>query len=359
MHALVLALALIASEQSYGPYTRPTLGADAAVAPARGGALVAWSEANRIHVGMLDAYARLGETTHVLPATTARAIALGPAAASNGRRFFVAWIELGVGAERVLGMFIDAVGSPLGAPRQYGQAVPVGTNEFTTRVVWDGAAYRLWASGDLLTIDTDGRVLASAFVGTMPHGVAARNGVIGTSRLNATLGCGFSLCSRSYSLVWTAGSATGSLLVWSSGAFGPSLQQPPISTSSIAAAEGRFAIAWASPNGLNYFFTGDGTSFVSASPETGIRPGIACDDSQCIIAYGQSGDVHAFAFPIDRLAGPELLTVAASERTERAPQVYALGPGRFLFLYRSDGADGARMSWRVVRFGPSRRRALH
>jgi hypothetical protein len=89
-----------------------------------------------------------------------------------------------------------------------------------------------------------------------------------------------------------------------------------------------------------------------------VRPGLACDDAQCVVAYGQSNDVHAFAFPVDRLTGPQLTTIAATERVERAPQVHNLGPGRFLVTYRSDGVDGARLNARLVTFGAPRRRAV-
>ncbi len=361
MNALILALALITSEQSYGPYARPMNGADATIAPARGGALLAWSEGSRIRFGMLDAHARLGEKIQTLPASSDRAIALAPAAASSGASFLVAWIELGAGTERVMAMSVGVDGTPLGAPRAYGGAVPIVTNEFALRLVWDGAAYRLWASGWMFTIDAYGNPLASAGVTSLPQGVAARNGVLCTSTVKITSTCGFGWCSRMYDLLWTAGTATGSVRLGSTS--GPAYPPQPslvMSPSVMAAANHRFAIAWTNPSGVRYLMTGDGENLVSATAETSVKPGLACDDAQCVLAYGQSGDVHAFAFPIDRLTGPELMTITATERVERVPQVHNLGPGRFLVLYRSDGLDGARMNWRVVSFGtPPRRRAVH
>ena len=128
----------------------------------------------------------------------------------------------------------------------------------------------------------------------------------------------------------------------------------------MAAANDRFAIAWATPGGVSYLMTGGGTNRVSASPETSVRPGLACDGARCVIVYAQSGDVHAFAFPIDRLTGPELSTIATSERVEHAPQVHTLGNGRFLVTYRSDGFGGSHLKWRVVLTEPppTKRRAL-
>jgi hypothetical protein len=129
-------------------------------------------------------------------------------------------------------------------------------------------------------------------------------------------------------------------------------------STSIAAAREQFAIAWTAREGIRYFIPGDGSNTVSASPEISTRPGIACSATQCVIAYAQRGDVHAFAFEIDQLFGPDLMTIAASERTERVPQVHVLGNERFLVLYRSDGSDGARMNWRILDFGTQRRRGL-
>ena len=356
--SLLLALTLVLSEQSYGPYARPVNGGDVAVAPARGGALLAWSEAGRIHTGVLDTHARLGEGVHTFPATSERAIAVAPAAASNGTSFLVAWLELGPGGERVTAMLAGIDGAPAGTLLHYGPAVPVASNQFTLRVLWDGAAYRLWASGKMFTIGSDGNVLASADVSPQPHGVAARNRVLGTSTWRTTTSCWFGGCSRRDDLAWTVGATSGSLAVATTAGPVGRVPAPVLSPSAMAAAQDRFAIAWAVPVGMRYLVPGEGDNLVSASPETSVQPGLACEDALCVIAYGQSGDVHALAFPIDRLTGPELSTIAASERTERVPQVHALGKGRFLVIYRSDGFGGSRLNWRIMTFDTPRRRAV-
>ncbi len=354
--ALLLALLL-----SYGPYARPVNGGDAAVAAVRGGALVAWSEANRIHVSLLDAHARLSPDIHLLPATAARAVAVAPAAASDGASYLVAWIELESGLQRTMGMLVARDGSPIGTPRQYGKALTIASNDFAVRLVWDGAAYRLWGGGKALTVDRNGEVLTSADAAVVPSGVAASNGVVATSSARATLlGCGFLWCSVASWVTWTTGAKTDSVQVgyWTGPAVTPSRSELPLPPSVVAAARDRFVVAWPAPEGLRYLVTGDGTNLVAASPDLSVRPGLACDDTQCVLAYAQSNDVHAFAFPIDRLTGPELLTIAATERVERAPQVHVLGDGRFLVIYRGDGPDGTRLNWRVVTFNPARRRAV-
>lgn len=353
---LTLLLAVSPIEQSYGPYARPTNGAQATVAAARGSALLAWSEADRIHVGRLDTHARLASEIRTLPATTARAVALAPAAASDGVSFLVAWLELAGGQQRTMAMFVDVLGTPIGMPRQYA-ADPIESNDFVVRLAWDGSAYRLWTGRKLIAIDTGGTVLSNKDLSAMPQSATARNGVVATTSLKVTLHCGFGWCSRTYDLLWAVGSSTGSERIATTS--GPSPTPAPIHSPSIIAAAGdRFGVAWSRPWGVHYLLTDDGTNFVAASPDTSIAPGLACDDEQCVIAYSQSNDVHALAFPSDRLTGPELLTIAATERVERAPQVYLLSPGRFLILYRSDGGDGARLNWRMITFDAPRRRAL-
>ena len=355
---LLLALLLAASpiEQSHGPYARPTNGAQATAAAARGSALLAWSEADRIHVGRLDTHARLASEIRTLPATTARAVAVAPAAASDGVSFLVAWLELGGGQQRTMAMLVDVLGTPIGMPRQYATD-PVESNDFAVRLAWDGSAYRLWTGRKLIAIDTSGTVLSTTDLSAIPQSATARNGVVATTSLKVTFHCGFGWCSRTYDLVWAAGSSTGSERVGFT--YSPYPAPPPIHSPSIIAAAGdQFGVAWSRPWGIHYLLTGDGTNLVAASPDTSIAPGLACDDEQCVIAYAQSNDVHALAFPVDRLTGPELLTIAATERVERAPQVYLLGTGRFLITYRSDGSDGARLNWRMITFGAPRRRAL-
>ncbi len=357
LFALLLAVSPV--EQSYGPYARPMNGGDAAVAPARGGALLAWSEAGRIRVALLDTRGRIASEIHTLPATSARVNAVAPAAASDGDSYFVAWLELESGLERPMGVRVARDGSPVGTPRPYGRALTIASNDFGLRLVWDGAAYRLWASQQLLTIDRNGNVLAST-AAELPSGAAASNGVLATSSARiAFVGCGFSWCTYSSHVTWTVGSRSESLQIGF--ASGSPTQRPHLALTAppttVAAAGDRFVVAWPVPAGIRYLLTGDGMNLVSAMPDTSVRPGIACDDTRCVVAYAQSNDVHAFAFPIDRLTGPELMTIAATERTERAPQVHVLGEGRFLVTYRSDGTDGARLNARLVTFGTPKRRA--
>jgi hypothetical protein len=137
-------------------------------------------------------------------------------------------------------------------------------------------------------------------------------------------------------------------LAYASGPYNTSRRDElPVPPTTIAAAGDRFVVAWPRDGLVTYLVAGDGINRVDASAED-VRLGLACDGADCIIAFGRSKDVHALAFDVGRLRGPDRITVAATDRTERVPQAHALGRGRFLVLYRSDGSDGARINWRIV-----------
>ena len=153
-------------------------------------------------------------------------------------------------------------------------------------------------------------------------------------------------CWQYYTVTWTIGTR----------GIVPSHQGPAfrVGPSTIAAAGDNFAVAWTTPTLITYLIADGALNHFGATPDNGVAPGLACDDTQCLLAYSQSGDVHAFAFPVDRLYGPEMLTIAATERLERVPQVHLLGPDRFLVTYRSDGLDGKQLNGRIVTFDTAR-----
>lgn len=349
---LALLLAVSPVEQSYGPYARPANGGDAAIAPARGAALLAWSEAYRIRVGLLDWRGRLSSATDELPLTNERAFATAPAAAFDGRSFLVTWNERTSAGDQTIGMLFDLDGAPMGTPQRYGRAGVVN-NPPPLRLVWDGTSYRLWTGLDELRIARDGTIL-SANASAAPQSVTAANGTVATVSGKATPGIFCSalviICST-YSVTWTAGPRSGSYFVRRDAT-------RIVSPAAIAAAGDTFAIAWSLPSEINYAITGGPANYFATTSDTTVAPGLACDDEQCLLAYAQSGDVHALVFPIDRPYSSEMLTIAASERYELAAQVHLLGPGRFLVTYRSDGVDGHRLNSRIVTFDTPRRRSM-
>jgi hypothetical protein len=357
--SLLLAAVLVFAEQSYGPYARSANGGDAAAAASRSGALLAWSESARIRVAPLDSRGRLSPHVRMLPSRTARSVAVAPAVASDGDAYLVAWVEHEGGLQRAMAMRVDRHGIPVGTPRQYGRALIVSSNDFAVRLVWDGASYHLWGGGKVSKVDANGDVLAATDLAEVPRGVAAANGVVGTSSSRISLiGCGFSWCSSESRVIWTIGGKSDSIRVGT--ATGPATQTRylPLPPTNLAPAGEGFVVTWPDRGGIRHHATRDGTNNLHADPDPSVRPGIACDDTDCVIAFGQSNDVHAFAVPIDRLSSAQLVTVAATERVERAPQVHKLGAGTFLVFYPSDGADGARLAWRILRTDPPRRRAV-
>ena len=347
---LALLLAVSPIEQSYGPYARPASGGDAAIAPARGGALLAWSEASRIRVALLDSRARLASEIHELPLTNERAFATAPTAAFDGRSFLVAWNERTSAGDQTIRMRFDLDGAPIGTPQRCGQP-GVFTNP--PRLVWAGRSYRLWTGRDELRIARDGTIL-SADASAVPESVTAASGTVATVSSKATPG---TLCSTiviicsTYSVTWTAGPRSGSYSVVRDAT-------RVVSPATIAAAGDTFAVAWSLPSEISYAITDGPASSFAATPDATAAPGLACDDEQCLLAYSQSGDVHALAFPIDRPYSPKMLTICATERYELVPQVHLLGRGRFLVTYRSDGVGGQRLNNRIVTFDAPRRRSM-
>jgi len=340
-------LAVSSIEQSYGPYMRPASGGDAAIAPASGGALLAWSESYRIRVGLLDSRARLVSAIHELPTTKEKASAMAPIAAFDGSSFLLAWNERVVDKDQTMAMFVAADGTPSGTMLPVGGPGPINGDP-SLRLVWDGASYRLWNGRHAFQIARDGTVLVTS-AGARPDAVTATNGVVGTTSFTSTGGgsCGgpFKFCRLYPTVTWTIGTRVGWYQV---------TDRP--SPATIAAAGDHFAVAWTTPTLITYLIVDGALNHVAATPDITVAPGLACDETQCLLAYSQSGDVHALAFPVDRLYGPEMLTIAATERTERVPQVHLLGPDRFLVTYRSDGLDGQKLNGRIVTFDATTRR---
>ncbi len=349
---LALFLAVSPIEQSYGPYSRPANGGDVAIAPANGHALLAWSEANRIRIALLDSRAQLISEVHDLPATTTHALANAPVAAFDGKSFFIAWNERIGAQDQTWGIFADAAGTPLGVPQRYGLAEPFLMSP-PMRLLWDGSAYRLWNGHAAFGISREGAI-ASWGETAAPHGVAFANGVLATTTGVIPTWCLHGGCAP-FMISWTVGNLRGAELLPGSG--GPFTTSPI----TIAPAGKTFALAWTTRDLVSCSIIHEGWiswPVPASGADIEFAPGLACDDERCLLAYTHSNDVHALAFPINRLPGPEHLTIAAAERNEHAPQVFLLAAGRFLITYRSDGADGARLNGRLVTFDNAKRRAV-
>lgn len=350
----------ISPELSYGPYRRPDRGIDHAVAAAHRGALLAWSEIGadsgyaRIHLGILNDDAQLISPITVLPIPPGDREDVAPAVASDGRSFFVAYVERIRGRElQLMGVTVDAFGTA-SAPRAYGPAVSINVAPPpTTQVVWDGTSYHVLGVGQAFAVARDGTILGPS---TFKTGTAVNpaTGIVASVSIQSQLTC-FWYClygrSTQYNLAWTAGTKSGSVYIGLNDAPG---------TPAIAVSGDRFVVAWTRLQYVQYFVLGDGINTVWADPAFTMTTGFDCDDEQCVLAYATArGDVHALAFPVDRLQGPLMLPVATTERTEGAQQVHALGHGRFLVSYQSNGSTDQRLNGRVIALESSKRRSMH
>jgi len=376
MKTLVLALLLsqpwLSAEQSYGPYSRPQLGGRHAMAVGADGILMAWSEnapQPRIHVALLDTRAQLISPISILPAEDATAESYAPTVSSSGDAFLVAWVERYRGAERVRGAVVDRSGVPVTAPQTYGLAKIQfsfnGPEELVTPfIAWDGAGWHVWGGNRVFTILPNGERISDSNPWPDVHAAMYENAVFATATSKKTpiyRGCFLFRCEHyadRWDVVWTAGDGKGSEQVgdeWGKGS--DSVSEP-----SLAATGDQFALAWSSTLGIGYTLTSSSirARTVDAIVKVDAAPGLACDDERCVIAYETTGgDVQAIVFETDDLRSPELLTIAATERKERAPLVHHLGSGRFLVSYLSDQGDAdRRINGRILTLRPPRRRAV-
>src|SRR5688572_9580345 len=195
--ALVLAFTLVGNEQSYGPYARPGDGDEHAIATAKSGALLAWSErANgntQIHLALLNESARLISPITVLPLLQP-GVAIGPAVASNGTTFMLAYFERAERSQQLVTIEVDAAGLPIGTPQPVGKPTIPETDP-RVALDWDGSAYRI--------IPAPGAIAGGAIAHAVVKGVYVPN--------DPPCGGGpFGCCCRyTTAVVWTAGTRSG------------------------------------------------------------------------------------------------------------------------------------------------------
>lgn len=362
---LLLVAAVGPGEETYGPYIRPTRGETHAMAVAHNRVLLAWSEIDpvtnraRIRIALLDSRGRRVGSITAFPATRATADAVAPSVATDGERFFVAWLEYDR-VQQTMGVVVDASGAPIGTPRPYGPEQVISVQPSLPYVVWDGTSYQLWGSLSQLwgsvsahILTPDGEIRPGERPVGRPSAVGSAHtfGYVGTKVTPIYTGCWLFRCQKigeRYDVVWAAGAESGT---HDAGSL-------PISPVSMTPAGERFAVAWTGHLSVSFLLTGGTFHSIWAQPDMSVAPGIACDATDCVLAYGTaSGDVQAVTFPIDQPHQTSMFTVAASERQEGAPQVHAIRDGRFLVTYRSDQGT-ARLAGRVVTLGESKRRAV-
>jgi hypothetical protein len=181
MRVIAAALALFVciearAEVVYGPF-EPGPRDRAAVAVAAHGMLVAWSEIDpgsrvaTIHTALHDFDARRIGPVHTLPSTRANVHASTPSIATDGSRFFVAWLERDRHATTprdVAGALVDGNGMPLRGSEGFGAAVAGAPS-----LIWNGLEYRLFGTGNH-AVSADGAVRIVSF-GVTPQRVPFAN----------------------------------------------------------------------------------------------------------------------------------------------------------------------------------------
>lgn len=162
--ALFVLLAATASAQddlSYGPFRPAPRDHSFAVGVAPHGLLVAWSEIDpgsdfgTIHTGLFDFDGKLVSPVHTLLPSSAGSHATTPAVATDGERFFVAWLELDRSTwqpSRVAGAVVDRTGVQLSGTLDLGRAI-----EGSPMLTWDGLAFRVYGNSSY-TVSPDGVV---------------------------------------------------------------------------------------------------------------------------------------------------------------------------------------------------------
>lgn len=164
------------AEVIYGPF-EPGPRDRAAVAVAAHGMLVAWSEIDpgsrvaTIHTALHDFDARRIGPVHTLPSTRANVHASTPAIATDGNRFFVAWLERdrhATAPQDVAGTLVDGNGMPLRGSEGFGAAMAGAPS-----LIWNGIDYRLFGTGNH-AVSADGAVRIVSF-GVTPQRVPFAN----------------------------------------------------------------------------------------------------------------------------------------------------------------------------------------
>lgn len=348
-------------EQTYGPYGRAAGDSGPALAGARGGVLLAWSEidpitrVSSIRTGVLDSDGRLTTELTTLPTFTAGASATNVHVATDGETYFVCWLEKEI-SWHVVGILVDAQGRPASALMSFGH---LQTQESSVLLVWTGDSYFLWAGGELSSIRREGTFATASGVLAPDAAYASRNTLVGIdwSSTDTHIGCNFGRpgCAQIpaiFKLQWT--------IVHPDRTDQKSREFNHYSTGVVVDGDEReMAVAWDTADSLS------GARIVDGALKPGFRvnggkavpDSIAFDGERWLITFEKGGNVFgAFIERGTREATP--FAIASSLRHESRSHAYVIAPGRFLVSYTSDEDGDLRFAGRVVTPAPPRRRPL-
>ena len=336
------------SETILGPVKPGPRDRSGAVAVAPHGLLMAWSEIEpgsrvaTLHTALFDFDAKLAGPIHTLPATRANVHATTPVIATDGARFFVAWLErnrFSELAENVAGTLVDSEGAPLRGTESFGEAV-----SGTPSLVWNGVDYRLFGAMNH-SISTDGDVKIVSF-GVSPQRVPFAspwgNGWIDWSNERGRPIC-FSWCAGlplvspnlyflDYAILTYDWIKSGRIRETGHLGFGPPAVEP---------IEDDLLLVWSTPAGLKAQRILDGEpaqTFIKNHPTLAAATFTMAGS---LIVFDNGYDV--FGVTVNGDAFGEIFPISTGEPFDSQPKVYRLGDKRYLVTYVRDG-EGPQVS---------------
>jgi hypothetical protein len=360
---MLLLLQIVGVEQTYGPFPRPAIDSPFAMAVARNGVLVAWSEVDaasghaRIRTGFIDASGRLTPVA-TMPAIDANADTIAPSLATDGTTFYLTQIEAGA-KQAIIGIPLDANGRTSAAPRSL-IAGYTRTPEVPTSISldWNGASYVVMAVSRMYTLARDGALLSDTSTTTSTWAAVTPQALTTATWRPGPLipppGC-IMFCSafatRRQELSWTSGTRTG--------VFIPEVRR--VGTSAVIAGNrSESLIAWTATDGIAYLIIDNRSPRDIAFPaivDPTQEPALACNDEQCLLAYATvAGDVYGLMIDAGHAEMPKPLAIATSGRKESRPEVVVV-PNGFLVGYFSELPGDTRLVKRSVLTSVPKRRS--
>lgn len=329
------------NETTYGPFKPGPRDRAAAVAVAPHGMLMAWSEIEpgsrvaTMHTALFDFDAKLAGPIHTLPATRPNVHATTPAIATDGSRFFVAWLERGRFselAENVAGVLVDGNGTPLRGTESFGEAVAGAPS-----LVWNGVDYRLFGAANH-SISTDGEIAVVSY-GVAPQRVPFAspygNGWIDWSNERGRPQC-FTWCGGmpvspnlyllDYAIVTHDWIRTGRIRDTGHLGFGPPAIEP---------AGDDLLVVWSTPAGLKAQWIIDGEparSFTANDPKLS---GASISMAGSLIVFDFGFDIYGVTVNGDSFG--DIFPISAGDHFDSQPRVHRLGQRRYLVTYVRDG----------------------
>lgn len=307
------------NELTYGPFEPGPREHSFAIGIAPHGMLLVWSEVDQetrraaIHTGLLNFDAQLIGPINKLPAARTFLHNTTPAVTTDGKSFFVAWVDRHPyyhTPTRVSGLQTDLLGAATEGPRIFGDSYAGSTPS----LVWDGISYRLHADGHRRVPFANGQ--ANGFVDWFP---------IVPEKICPTCGPPFAHSEPAYRLDWGILSHK-----WlRSGRF---TDTGYTGVAPAVAADGHdLLIVWTTPKGLSGLRVTDGVEGKQFKAGYPINPETSPAISGSLVVYENDGDIYGSMVEGDTFGEP--FPISTGRDRDTLPKVYGFGNGRYLVAY--------------------------